>query len=261
MCTEAVTEPQSYWMNTSGNDIIHKFIERSDGGLLQRELEKLIAGETVQKEIQQELTYKDLYSSMDNIWSVLFTTGYLTLEGKPNKDLLNLRIPNQGILEIFNKQVFKWVKNKFKDDVPAIREFCELFPQGKAEEIERRFNEFLRRTISVRDFGGESFYHGCLLGMMAYMPNTWTIESNREASDGYCDISIGLIETRVGVIIEVKHAKDRDLEKHCQEALAQIEARHYEEKLLNDPSYFEIKTVLKYGIACYGKSCKVMLRE
>ena len=261
LCTEAVTEPQSYWMNTSGNDIIHKFIERSDGGLLQRELEKLIAGETVQKEIQQELTYKDLYSSMDNIWSVLFTTGYLTLEGKPNKDLLNLRIPNQGILEIFNKQVFKWVKNKFKDDVPAIREFCELFPQGKAEEIEKRFNEFLRRTISVRDFGGESFYHGCLLGMMAYMPNTWTIESNREAGDGYCDISIGLIETRVGVIIEVKHAKDRDLEKHCQEALAQIEARHYEEKLLNDPSYFEIKTVLKYGIACYGKSCKVMLRE
>ena len=233
----------------------------SEGGLRKRELEKLIAGETVQKEVQQELTYQELYTSIDNIWSVLFTTGYLTQEGKANGDFLNLRIPNYGIREIFNKQVFKWIKDKFKDDVPAIREFCELFPQGKTEEIEKRFNEFLRRTISVRDFGGESFYHGCLLGMMAYMPNTWTIESNREAGDGYCDISIGLIETGVGVIIEMKHAKDRDLEKHCMEALAQIEARHYEEKLLNDPSYFEIKTVLKYGIACYGKSCKVMLRE
>ena len=253
-------EPEAFWINTSGNDIVRKFIEMSEGGLLKRELEKLIAGETVQKEVQQELTYQELYTSIDNIWSVLFTTGYLTQEGKANGDFLNLRIPNYGIREIFNKQVFKWIKDKFKDDVPAIREFCELFPQGKPEEIERRFNEFLRRTISVRDFRAESFYHGCLLGMMAYMPDTWTIESNREAGDGYCDISIGLIETGVGVIIEMKHAKDRDLEKHCMEALAQIEARHYEEKLLNDPSYFEIKTVLKYGIACYGKSCKVMLR-
>ena len=251
--TGAVTTPKSYWMNTSGNDIIRKFIETSAEEALEDEVEELINGGSVKKKIHQELTYRELYTSIDNIWSILFTTGYLTVDGNPEDEELNLVIPNQEIRKIFRDQVFEWIKDGLKNNPEYLNGFCEYFVQGKVAEIEDQFNEFLDETISIRDSGEEKFYHAYLLGMLKNRKD-WRVKSNAETGNGYCDISIKLPKQKLGILIEMKYTRDEaKLEEYCREALDQIERKGYKIE--------RVTKTLKYGIACCRKSCKVMMRE
>ena len=249
--TGAVTTPKSYWMNTSGNDIIRKFIETSAEEALEDEVEELINGGSVKKKIHQELTYRELYTSIDNIWSILFTTGYLTVDGNPEDEELNLVIPNQEIRKIFRDQVFEWIKDGLKNNPEYLNGFCEYFVQGKVAEIEDQFNEFLDETISIRDSGEEKFYHAYLLGMLKNRKD-WRVKSNAETGNGYCDISIKLPKQKLGILIEMKYTRDEaKLEEYCREALDQIERKGYKIE--------RVTKTLKYGIACCRKSCKVMM--
>ncbi len=250
--TEAVTMPKSYWMNTSGNDIIEKLVDKADTSYLKGEIEELLAGETVRKEIEQELTYRNLYASMDNIWSVLFMTGYLTVVGDPEAEKLELKIPNRGIREVFRKRISKLVKKSIVENKTEVRAFCKLFEEGKVAEIEAGFNKFLMNHISVRDGGKEAFYHAYLLGMLVCKEN-WTVRSNAESGEGFGDILIEVEEDRLGIIVEVKYDKQDRLEEFCNMALDQIEKKNYQIQ--------GVTRTLKYGIACCKKHCKVMLRE
>ena len=254
--TKAVTIPKSYWMNTSGNEIIDKLLSKAEKPSIKDEIEKLATGESVRKQIKLELTYKDLYTSIDNIWSVLFTTGYLTIQGDPEAEELELTIPNRSIRQVFNLKIYEQVKEKIGQDTGKLKAFCELFPQGKAEEIEKEFTQFLRKNISVRDSGSEKFYHGYLLGMLVSM-DTWLVRSNVETGDGYCDINVVMIDDGIGIIIEMKYAEREELSKYAALALEQIDEKRYADHFAN----YDITRVLKYGIACSGKSCKVMMRE
>ena len=254
--TGSARKPKSYWINTSGNDIIDKLLSKAESPSIKDDIEKLAMGGSVRKQVKQELTYKDLYTTIDNIWSVLFTTGYLTIQGDPEAEELELMIPNRSIRQVFNLKIFEQIKEKISQDSGKLKAFCELFPQGKAEEIEKEFTQFLRKNISVRDSGSERFYHGYLTGMLSNM-DTWLVRSNVETGDGYCDISVVMIDDGIGIIIEMKYAEREELSKYAALALEQIDEKRYADHFAD----YDVTKVLKYGIACSGKSCKVMLRE
>lgn len=258
LCAEPNAFPRAYWINTSGNYIIRQFIHMATPGT-RREIEALVDGETVTHRIRQELTYRELYDSIDNLWSVLFTTGYLTWRGAEAADIYRLAIPNQEIREIFVEQIQEWFEEEVRKDTPRLDAFCTAFPEGDADAVERQFNAYLRKTISIRDTAvkiakKENFYHGILLGLLSHRED-WAVTSNVESGDGYSDILVEPEEGDVGIIIEVKYAQDGNLEKGCLEALKQIERMGYAESLLEDG----MERVLKYGIACYKKKCRVQL--
>lgn len=250
-------QPEEYWSNTSSNDIIRHFLEKANS-VTKREIEQLIAGEEVTKAIRQELTYKELYHSIDNMWSVLFTTGYLTQCGEPDGRKLRLRIPNTEIRNIFTSQITEWFQDAARQDGATLNAFCEVFRNGDAKGIEEQFNKYLARTISIRDTAvrkeyKENFYHGLLLGLLSFK-DAWGISSNKEAGEGYSDILIEIPEEGLGIIIEVKYAEDGDMDAGCREALIQIEDRRYEEYFYDAG----MQKLLKYGIACYKKRCRVV---
>ncbi|MEE1397786.1 AAA family ATPase [Ruminococcus sp.] len=250
-------EPQAYWINSSGNDIIRKFIEMANS-TTKSELELLIAGNTVIKTIKQELTYADLYSSIENMWSILYMTGYLTKRSIPERKQFELAIPNLEIREIFEEQIYEWFKDFSRKDSSTLNAFCQTFADGNAEEAQKQFTAFLRKTISIRDTyvkaaKKENFYHGILLGLLSYRDD-WIVKSNVESGDGYSDIVIKIPDDEIGMIIEVKYGEDADMEKGCADALAQIERMNYSEILEDD----EVQTIYKYGIACYKKRCKIV---
>lgn len=249
--------PRDYWSNTSSNDMVRRFIQKAKTTTTKREIEQLIAGETIHKEIHQELTYRDVDSTIDNLWSVLYMTGYLTQEGEPDGDIFSLKIPNLEIRKIFTKQIYTWFQETAQADGSTLDAFCEAFRRGDAAGIEKQFNEYLWNTISIRDTfvkaKKENFYHGILLGLLSYK-ESWAVSSNRESGEGYSDIVIEIGEERLGIIIELKYAEDGKLEQGCSRALEQIEMQRYEEVLLNDG----MQKVLKYGIACCKKRCKVV---
>ena len=250
-------EPQAYWINSSGNDIIRKFIEMANS-TTKSELELLIAGNTVVKTIKQELTYADLYSSIENMWSILYMTGYLTKRSIPERKQFELAIPNLEIREIFEEQIYEWFKDFSRKDSSTLNAFCQTFADGNAEEAQKQFTAFLRKTISIRDTyvkaaKKENFYHGILLGLLSYRDD-WIVKSNVESGDGYSDIVIKIPDDEIGMIIEVKYGEDADMEKGCADALAQIERMNYSEILEDD----EVQTIYKYGIACYKKRCKIV---
>ena len=250
-------EPQAYWINSSGNDIIRKFIEMANS-TTKSELELLIAGNTVVKTIKQELTYADLYSSIENMWSILYMTGYLTKRSIPERKQFELAIPNLEIREIFEEQIYEWFKDFSRKDSSTLNAFCQTFADGNAEEAQKQFTAFLRKTISIRDTyvkaaKKENFYHGILLGLLSYRDD-WIVKSNVESGDGYSDIVIKIPDDEIGMIIEVKYGEDADMEKGCADALAQIERLNYSEILEDD----EVQTIYKYGIACYKKRCKIV---
>ena len=258
---DKTAEPDNYWSNTSGNDIVKKFIAMTDAATARGEVERLIAGEAVTKEIHQELTYKELYDSIDNVWSILFTTGYLTQRGKTGNDLFQLVIPNREIRKIFTGQIMKLFKESTQKDGAAVNAFCEALLRGDAASVEKQFTEYLKKTISIRDTfvskpTKENFYHGILLGILGFK-SSWNVNSNRESGEGYSDIQIEIDEDEIGIVIEVKYAHSANLESECQKALAQIEsldyARHFQEE--------GFQNVLKYGIACYKKRCRVALER
>ena len=251
--------PQNYWINTSSNDAVRVFIEQSDNGTTKREIERLVAGEEIKKEIRQELTYKDMYSSIDNLWSVLYTTGYLTQKGRQEGNEISLAIPNVEIRNIFTSQIMEFFKEQVKEDGHTLNRFCDALERGDAGEVEKYFTGYLKKTISIRDTFvkkpmKENFYHGILLGILG-VKDKWGISSNRETRDGYSDIVVETENSTTGIILEIKYAHDGNLEESCKNALKQIINTHYEDELKNEG----IDSILKYGIACYKKRCKVQL--
>ena len=259
LCADQDAQPQNYWSNTSSNEVVKRFIQNTDIGRTKREIEDLVAGEVIEKEIHQELTYKDMYSSIDNIWSVLFTTGYLTQRGKPERKRFPLAIPNMEIREIFIDQIMELFKEDLRKNGEAVNAFCHALKTGDASQAEMRFGEYLRRTISIRDTFvkkkmKENFYHGILLGLLGSQ-DTWGISSNKESGDGYSDILVEIDREGIGMVIEIKYAEDGNLEAGCKEALEQVKKKRYEEALREEG----IEHILTYGIACYKKRCRVVL--
>ncbi len=253
----SVTSPQNYWVNTSSNDIIRRFVSKANT-TTRDELELLIDGGSVKKMIRQELTYRDLDSSIDNLWSILFTTGYLTQRGTESGDLTELVIPNREIRWIFVQQIREWFREESVKDTEKLERFCRAFQENDTTAIEKGFNDYLWNTISIRDTSvrkemKENFYHGILLGLLAYMDG-WLVKSNAESGEGYSDISIEIRQHEIGIVIELKYAEDGAFEAGCQEALRQIHERKYESALIKNGFH----TIYRYGIACYKKRCKVV---
>ena len=231
-------QPRNYWLNTSSNEAVRRFIRESDHAATRREIENLVAGEAITKEIHQELTYKDMYDSIDNLWSVLFTTGYLTQRGKPDGDNFRLVIPNVEIRKIFTSQIMELFKESVPKNGEALRNFCQALRNGDAKSVERLLGEYLRKTISIRDTFvkrqmKENFYHGILIGILGFA-DTWSVSSNKESGDGYSDILVETDDGETGIILELKYAEDGKLDESCREALRQINLRRYEEELLDE---------------------------
>lgn len=260
LCADSSAMPEDYWSNTSSNSIVRRFIDKS-GKQTKEEIERLIAGEAIVKEIKQELTYNELDKSIDHLWSVLFTTGYLTKRKRVDSRKYELMIPNREIRELFILQIQEWFADTAAADTNKLDELCRAFPEGNAEVIEKLFNDYLWNTISIRDTASakewkENFYHGILLGLLGHMGN-WLVKSNEESGEGYSDILIEVPENRTGIVIEMKYAEEGRLEYACRAALQQIEDRKYAAKLISDG----MTSIVKYGIACYKKHCRVLKGE
>ncbi len=258
---ESNVQPENYWINTSSNDAVKRFIQESANATTKREIERLVAGETIIKEIHQELTYPEIYQTIDNIWSLLFTTGYLTQRGRAEGRRMKLAIPNLEIRDIYVTQIMEFFKENVRKDGDTLNLFCDALQKGDAEVVEKVFTEYLRRSISIRDTFikkdmKENFYHGVLVGILG-VKDRWGISSNQEMGEGYADILAEPDTGDMGIIIEVKYAHDGDLDAACKEALKQIAYTRYEDDLEDDG----VEHILKYGIACYKKRCKVMLAE
>lgn len=254
-------QPQNYWINTSSNDVVRRFIEKSDSGMTRQEIEALIAGEEIEKEICQELTYQDMYANIENIWSVLFMTGYLTYHGKPENNRFCLAIPNLEIRNIFTTQIMDYFRKNVQADGKTLKSFCDALEQGDDETVEEILQQYLKKTISIRDTFvqkqmKENFYHGILLGILG-IKERWAVSSNRESGDGYSDIVVETENSEKGMILELKYAQDGNLEQACRKALAQTTEVHYAE-ILEDQG---INEILCYGIAFYKKSCMVMCKK
>ena len=260
LCAKESIPPSDYWSNTSSNYILRKLLEQATPDT-RDEIERLIAGETVWKEIREELTYKELYDSIEHVWSVLFTTGYLTKRGEGMGKVRQLAIPNREIHNIFMTQIREWMQVEVRKDDTRLLEFCKAFEQADAEQVEQIFSGYLNDTISIRDTAvrkelKENFYHGFLLGLLRYRRD-WKVLSNRESGRGYADIVIELFMQKMGIVIELKYVDDGNLEAGCQAALAQIEQEGY----TSQPELDGMKKILKCAMACHVKDCKVVFEK
>ena len=249
--------PQDFWSNSSGNAIVRRFIDKADVST-KNEIEHLIAGEQIEKEIVPELTYDEVDKNLENLWSVLFTTGYLTHNGRTESGKYRLVIPNREIRNLFIKKIREWFADVTRNDGKVLEELCSAFVNKDVDKIEQIFGDYLWNTISIRDTAvakerKENFYHGILLGLLGYRSN-WLIWSNAESGIGYSDILIEVPTNRTGIVIEVKYADDGDLNAACEEALEQIEKKDYVAKLKQDG----MKNFIRYGVACFKKMCKVV---
>ena len=253
----SITKPQNYWVNTSGNDIVKMFVSVADTNT-RNEIEVLIDGGGIRKEIRQELTYRDVNSNIDNLWSILFTTGYLTQRGVSEDDTTELVIPNREVRWIFVRQIRRWFEEETGKDVQKLERFCKAFEENDTAAIEEGFMSYLQKTISIRDTAvrndrKENFYQGILLGLLGHMDG-WIVKSNAEAGEGYSDISVQIESKEIGIVIELKYAENARFEDSCKEALKQRKDRNYEQVFVNDG----MKTIYRYGIACFKKRCKVV---
>lgn len=249
--------PKDYWSNTSSNDMVRKFLNMAKADT-RDEIERLIAGESVIKKVKEELTYKELYGDIENVWSVLFTTGYLTQRGKVGNDRLELTIPNGEIHNIFMTQIRNWVQVKAREDSSRLNTFCEAFGHADAETVESIFADYLNDTISIRDTAirkelKENFYHGFLFGLLRYRED-WKVISNRESGKGYADIVVEIFREKLAIVIEVKYPENGNLDAGCCEALRQIVDAKYAEQ----PRLDGMKRIIRCGIACYVKACKAV---
>ncbi|KAI4445869.1 hypothetical protein C823_000386 [Eubacterium plexicaudatum ASF492] len=253
--------PENYWINTSSNDAVRKFIQMSDNLKTKREIEKLLAGEEITKEIHQELIYPEMYQSLENVWSLLFMTGYLTQRGRVDAKRYKLAIPNLEIRDIFETQIMEYFKESVAKDGETLSGFCDALKNGEEMKVEEIFENYLKKTISVRDTfvrkaSKENFYHGILLGILG-VKEEWYVSSNQESGEGYSDILVEAENSEMVILIEVKYANDGNLDQACERALRQIEEKKYDEELRENG----VDKILKYGIACYMKRCKVKLAE
>ena len=250
-------EPENYWANTSGNDLVRRLLKRADQ-TTRNEIEQLLNGGTIVKNIRQELTYRDIEDSIDNIWSVLYSTGYLTQRGRLPGKQMKLALPNREVKELFIELVKDWFQETTYADSARIQRFCAAFPAGDASTIQDMLHDYLWDSISVRDTAvrinmKENFYHGMVLGLLRSQGN-WLIQSNAETGEGYSDISIQTPD-RIGIVIELKYADDGNLEAACAEALKQIEIKKYAEGLRRR----SVKKILKYGLAFCEKECMAVI--
>lgn len=253
------TRPQNYWANTSGNAMVRRFIGKADKNT-KNEIEKLLDGRTILKAVKEELTYPELDDSIDNLWSVLYATGYLTKRHSDLEDeeLMKLATPNKEIRKLFTDLVKDWFQETTLADTSRINRFCSAFSRGDAALIQDMLNDYLWNSISVRDTAvrknmKENFYHGMLLGTLNSQEN-WMTQSNAETGEGYSDISVCTPE-RTGIIIELKYAHNGNLKAACEEALKQIEEQKYAVGLQRQG----MKKIMKYGIAFYEKECMVII--
>ena len=257
---EPTAKPQDFWSNSSGNALVRSFIDKADVQT-KDEIERLIAGECIEKEISQELTYDEIDKSIANLWSVLFTTGYLTKQGVTDDGKVRLSIPNREIKNLFIKKIREWFSDTTANDGKTLEQFCNAFVDKDTEKIEELFGDYLWNTISIRDTAvakdkKENFYHGILLGLLGYKAS-WLIRSNTESGTGYSDILVEVPNNRTGIVIELKYAENGDMDAACDEALKQIEEKSYVDKLKQDG----MRNFIKYGIACFKKDCKVVVSE
>ena len=261
LCGEPNAEPQAYWINTSGNDLVRRFVDKADK-TTQGEIERLIAGEAIEKAVRLELTYNEIDNSIDNLWSVLFTTGYLTQAGKVERSVYKLIIPNREVREVFILQIQEWFKETVVHDEKPMQAFCQAFLDGNAEEIQKRLTVILGKMISIldtkaKDEQKENFYHGLLLGLLRSEPN-WLILSNAESGDGFSDILIEPEDPDTGIVIEVKYSPTlAGMESACVTALEQIKSKRYDERLRNEGR----ENVTAFGIAFCKKRCRVVFEK
>ena len=254
-------KPQAYWINTSGKALVKLFIEMADKST-RDELERLVAGEAIEKHIRLELTYDEIDSSIDNLWSVLFTTGYLTQKGVTEDGAYKLVIPNQEIREVYKLQIQEWFKKKVFADTEQLQSFWQAFAKGDSEAVELFLNRTLSNSISVFDAKGrdeerENSYHMLLVGLLAGKAD-WLVRSNVEAGEGFADIIVETDDLDAGVIVELKYAQTMTaMEKSCAKALAQIRAKRYADYLHNNGR----EKVLLYGIAFCKKRCRVVAEK
>ena len=261
LCGEPNAEPQAYWINTSGNDLVKRFVDKADK-TTQGEIERLIAGEAIEKAVRLELTYNEIDNSIDNLWSVLFTTGYLTQAGKVERSVYKLIIPNREVREVFILQIQEWFKETVVHDEKPMQAFCQAFLDGNAGEIQKRLTAILGKMISIldtkaRDDQKENFYHGLLLGLLRSEPN-WLILSNAESGDGFSDILIEPEDPDAGIVIEVKYSPMlAGMESACEAAMNQIKEKHYDERLRNEGR----ENITAFGISFCKKRCKVIFEK
>ena len=261
LCGEPNAEPQAYWINTSGNDLVKRFVDKADK-TTQGEIERLIAGEAIEKAVRLELTYNEIDNSIDNLWSVLFTTGYLTQAGKVERSVYKLIIPNREVREVFILQIQEWFKETVVQDEKPMQAFCKAFLDGNAEEIQKRLTVILGKMISIldtkaKDEQKENFYHGLLLGLLRSEPN-WLILSNAESGDGFSDILIEPEDPDAGIVIEVKYSPTlAGMESVCEAAMNQIKEKRYDERLRNEGR----EHITAFGIAFCKKRCRVVFEK
>ena len=257
---EPTAKPQDFWSNSSGNALVRSFIDKANVQT-KYEIECLIAGEYIEKEISPELTHDEIDKSIANLWSVLFTTGYLTKQGVTDDGKVRLSIPNREIKNLFIKKIREWFSDTTANDGKTLEQFCNAFVEKDTEKIEQLFGDYLWNTISIRDTAvakdkKENFYHGILLSLLGYKAS-WLIKSNSESGTGYSDILVEVPNNRTGIVIELKYAENGDMDAACDEALNQIEEKSYVDKLKQDG----MRNFIKYGIACFKKDCKVVVSE
>ena len=258
LLTDSNAKPSAFWINSSGNDLVKLFVDKADQST-KDEIERLVAGESVTKRIRLDLTYDEIENSIDNVWSVLFTTGYLTNIGNPESGVYELVIPNREVHEVFVLQIQEWFQRSVAKE-ESMPEFSKAILEADAEGLQKQLNVIMSRMISVLDTKAreeqkENFYHGLLLGLLRGSNPDWLIKSNRESGDGYSDILIEPENPDAGIIIEVKHAASiSGLDKACENAMAQIKNRRYDETLRENGRC----DILAYGIAFHKKRCRVV---
>ena len=254
-------EPEAFWINSSGNDLVKRFVAKADQ-TTKDEIEQLIAGDVIEKKIRQDLTYDEIDQSIDNLWSVLFTTGYLTQTGRAERGIYKLMIPNKEVREVFIDQIQQWFDQTVVNDEDRMSSFYQSFTQGKAKDVQDQLTSILAETISILDTKArneekENFYHGMMLGLLRNHRN-WIVKSNVESEEGFVDILIKPEDSDEGILIELKYSKTFDgLEKACERAMEQIKDRRYDKALREEGRCH----ILAYGIAFCKKRCKVVVQK
>ncbi len=261
LCGEPNATPQPYWINTSGNELVGRFIDKADQ-TTRNEIEELLMGNVIEKAVRLELTYDEIDNNIDNLWSVLFTTGYLTQADRQENGIYKLKIPNEEIREVFKFQIKEMFNNTVMRNRDELNSFWKAFSDGNAPKIEEQLTKTLSSTISVFDTKGsetqkENFYHAFLSGMLVGNPD-WGVISNRESGNGFADIIIENENPDAGIIIELKCTRTlNELTSACEKAMTQIRDRRYDEYLRNEGR----NDIWAYGIAFYKKRCRVVVEK
>lgn len=261
LCGEPDAKPQSYWINTSGNGLVKRFIDKANK-TTRDEIERLVSGETIEKQVSLELTYDEIDTTIDNLWSVLFTTGYLTQTGMTESGAYKLVIPNKEVREVYKLQIKEWFKRTVMSNTEQLKNFWKAFDEGDTKAVENYLNRTLSNSISVfdtkaRDEEKESSYHTLLVGLLVGNAD-WLVKSNVEAGDGFADIIVETEDFDAGIIIELKYSKTfSGMDKACEKAITQIKEKRYDEYLKNDDRH----DIMIYGIAFCKKKCKVIAHK